>query len=148
MSAVDISTEIIIERPIEVVSSYAADPDNAPQWNQHIHAMSWRTPRPMRAGTLLAFEANFLGRELAYVYEVMRFEPAELLVMRTTDGPFPMQTTYQWRRHNRHHTHMLLRNEGDPGVFFRLLSPILSQIMGKASQSDLEKLKQILEQEG
>ena len=42
------------------------------------------------------FVARFLGRRLAYTYEVVDLVPGERLVMRTADGPFPMETTYTW----------------------------------------------------
>ena len=37
------------------------------------------------------------GRELAYTYEVVELVPDERLVMRTAEGPFPMETSYTWR---------------------------------------------------
>ena len=42
------------------------------------------------------FVARFLGRRLEYEYEVVEFVPGERLVMRTSEGPFPMETTYTW----------------------------------------------------
>jgi hypothetical protein len=42
----------------------------------------------------MAFVARFLGRRLAYTYEVVELVPGRRLVMRTAQGPFPMETTY------------------------------------------------------
>ena len=38
---VDVLTETRIDRPIERVSSYAADPDKAPEWYEN---MNWAAP--------------------------------------------------------------------------------------------------------
>jgi hypothetical protein len=44
----------------------------------------------------VAFMARFLGRHLAYTYEIVEYVPGKRLVMRTAEGPFPIETTYTW----------------------------------------------------
>src|SRR5215213_109915 len=92
--AVDVVTEIEIGRPRVEVAAFACDPDNATRWYENIDSVVWRTPRPLRVGTELEFVARFLGRTLAYTYEVREHQPGERFVMRTAQGPFPMETTY------------------------------------------------------
>ena len=57
----------------------------------------WKTEPPLQVGTRLAFVAEFLRRRLSYTYQVVEHVPGERLVMRTSEGPFPMETTYTWR---------------------------------------------------
>jgi hypothetical protein len=85
---VDVLTETVIRRPVAEVAAFAGDPANAPEWYANIDSVEWRTPPPMVAGSCLAFVARFLGRRLAYTYEVAELVPGERLVMRTADGPF------------------------------------------------------------
>jgi uncharacterized membrane protein len=65
---VDIKTEIIIDCPIEKVSSYASNPDHAPEWYVNIDSAEWMTDKPLSLESQIAFKATFLGRELSYVY--------------------------------------------------------------------------------
>src|SRR4051812_46773160 len=107
---VDVVTEIIIGRPVDEVASYAADPTNAPEWYANIDSVEWNTPPPAARGSSVAFVARFLGRCLEYTYELVELEPGERLVMRTQQGPFPMETTYEWEPVDDRSTRMTLRN--------------------------------------
>ncbi|MEL3972748.1 SRPBCC family protein [Rossellomorea oryzaecorticis] len=142
---VDIKTEIIIHSPIEKVSSYASDPDHAPEWYVNIDSAEWLTDKPLSIDSQIAFKATFLGRELAYVYKIEEYRPGEKLIMKTANGPFPMKTTYTWEKLEPNRTKMTLRNQGEPSGFSKIFSPFMSPLMKKANQKDLKKIKDILE---
>lgn len=141
---IDVVTEIGIDRPRGEVADYASDPDNATTWYRRIKEVEWRSPRPLAVGTRVAFVADFLGRRLEYVYEVMEFRPHERLVMGTSDGPFVMETTYEWNDIATGTT-MTLRNRGRPTGFSRMAAPALAAAMRRANLGDLKRLKLILE---
>ena len=102
--------------------------------------------RNVLAGSRVAFVAHFLGRRLAYTYEIVELQPEERLVMRTSQGPFPMETTYTWEAAP-HGTRMALRNRGEPRGFGKLVAPLMVSAMRRANRKDLAKLKAILESE-
>jgi uncharacterized membrane protein len=144
---VDVVSQIDIDRPREQVSAYAADPDNATAWYRNIKAVEWKTPRPVTVGTRVAFVAHFLGRRLAYTYEVTELGPGRRLVQGTCDGPFPMETTYTWEDRPGGGTRMTLRNRGRPSGFAKLPGPLMAAAIGRANRADLRRLKAILEQQ-
>jgi uncharacterized membrane protein len=142
---VDISTEITINRPITQVAEYAANPEHAPDWYVNIQSAEWKTPKPLQLGSQVAFKAKFLGRELAYVYEIAEFIPERKMAMKTANGPFPMETIYTWQAIDENHTQMTLRNKGNPKGFNRIMSPFMATMMRRANKKDLKKIKAILE---
>ncbi len=148
MPKVDVCSEIEICVPVEQVAAFSANPDSVPQWYVNIRSVKWQTEAPARIGSRIAFVAQFLGRTLAYTYEIVEWVPNERMVMRTAEGPFPMETSYRWERVSATATRMFLRNRGEPKGFSALMSPLMSVMMRRANRKDLARLKAILESEG
>lgn len=144
---VDVISEIDIDRPRDEVAAFASDPDNATTWYANIRAVRWETLKPLQVGSRIAFEARFLGRSLAYTYEIRELEPGVRLVMSTDEGPFPMETTYTWHDTATGATHMTLRNRGEPSGFANLAAPLIAAQMRKSTGRDLQLLKSILERQ-
>ena len=142
---VDVRTEVEIDRPRADVATFASDPDTAPRWYENIESVEWKTPRPIAVGARITFVARFLGRRLAYTYEVTVLVPAERLVMSTKEGPFPMETSYEWVDTPTGGTRMTLRNRGEPSGFGKVSAPIMAKAMRRANRKDLARLKHILE---
>jgi Polyketide cyclase / dehydrase and lipid transport len=142
---VDVTTTAVIRRPRPAVATYAADPANAPAWYANIRSVHWRTAPPLAVGSQVDFVAAFLGRRLSYTYEVAELVAGERLVMRTSDGPFPMETTYAWADVDDGSTRMTLRNRGRPSGLFRALTPLVATAVRRANRKDLARLAELLE---
>jgi uncharacterized membrane protein len=142
---VDVVTEIVIDRPRAEVAAFSGDPSNAPQWYVNIKSVEWKTEPPARVGSRVAFVAHFLGRRLAYTYEIVEFVAGARLVMRTSEGAFPMETTYTWESPTEGSTRMTLRNRGEPSGFSKVMAPLMTSAMRRANRKDLQRLKGLLE---
>ena len=145
MAAVDVQVETVIDRPVAEVSAFAGDPTNAPRWYVNIKSVEWKTPPPVAIGSKMAFVAHFLGQRIAYTYEVTELAAGAKLVMRTAEGPFPMETTYTWEAVGERQTRMTLRNRGEPSGFAKFTAPLMAGQMKRATTKDLAKLKALLE---
>ena len=89
-----------------------------------------------------------LGRRLTYTYELVEFIPGVRLVMRSSEGPFPMETTYTWESNADGTTRMTLRNRGTPSGFSLWVAPLMAMAMRRANRKDLALLKKQLEGTG
>jgi hypothetical protein len=143
--AVDVRTEIEIERPRDEVAAFAVDPTNATAWYRNIKAVEWETPPPLAVGSRLRFRAQFLGRTLEYTYQVREIEPGVRFVMATAQGPFPMETTYTWEDAGPGATKMRLRNRGEPSGFASVAAPVIARAIRRANEADLRRLRSVLE---
>jgi polyketide cyclase/dehydrase/lipid transport protein len=142
---VDVVTEIEVARPRDAVAAFACDPDAATAWYENIKAVEWKTSKPLAVGSQIAFVAEFLGRRLAYTYEVRELVAGERFAMSTAEGPFPMETTYTWEDSVSGGTRMTLRNRGEPRGFKKIAAPLMAGAIRRANRKDLARLKEILE---
>ena len=143
--AVDVETSVEIDVARDRVAAFASDPENAPRWYMNISSVAWETPPPATVGSRIAFVAHFLGRRIAYTYEVRELVDGERFVMSTAEGPFPMQTTYTWADTPAGGTRMTLRNQGEPSGFGQLAAPVMAAAIRRANRKDLQALKSLLE---
>jgi uncharacterized protein YndB with AHSA1/START domain len=144
----DVTTRTEIDRPRAEVAAYVSNPDNVTAWYENITSVRWESSPPAKVGSRIAFTARFLGRELAYTYEVREIVADERFVMSTSHGPFPMETTYSWEDTPSGGTRMTLRNRGRPTGFSRMATPMLAAAMRRANRKDLVRLKAVLETPG
>ena len=115
-----------------------------PNWSANIKSVEWQTQRPVTVGSRIAFVAYFLGRCMAYTYEIIELSPNRL-VMRTSEGPFPMEPSYTWERVEEARTRMTLRNRGVPTGFSRWAAPFMKMAIRRANKKDLALLRSPIE---
>ncbi len=137
---VDVLTDIEIDRSRPEVADYVSNPENATAWSENVNRVEWKTPKPLSAGSEVAFEAEFLDRTLEYTYQVTEFVPGESLVMSSTSAPFPMETSYRFSDTPSGGTKVELRNVAH--------DPDTATAIEIDNRKDLARLKSILEEGG
>ena len=93
-------TGVRINRPLEEVFAYVADPANFPDWNSAVQAMGPTSPRSNAEGSTYVMERQLpSGRATNELEIVPRREPEEFAI-RTTAGPTPFAYRYRFAEEN------------------------------------------------
>jgi len=117
----DVSVSSLIRRPMVEVAAHAIDVRTAAEWQPHV-----------------------LGRRVPLGFEVMDYDPASHIVLRSEQGRVAFEATYSWVPQGTW-TRLTLRQTGDaPGV--GLAASILEKALAKAMAKNLTRLVELLEQ--
>ena len=140
----DVRHEALIHRPLAEVAAYALDPANDPQWIGGIVESTPVEDGPIGLGSRVRRLAKFMGKRIDYETEVIELDPAGVVEMRTSAGPFPMRIRYEFREADGG-TLASVRVRGDAGGFYRLAAPLLNATVKRNLRRDFRTLKRLLE---
>jgi uncharacterized membrane protein len=143
--ATEIRVEQRIARPRAEVAANVTDWQNDPTWIKALAAVRLLDEPPLRVGSRVLRVANFRGRRIEYVNEVVELEPGSRVAMRSVEAPFPMTVVYEFEEAGEA-TLMRIRAQGDAAGFYRVAAPVLSRAVKRALAGDLKRLKKVLEQ--
>jgi uncharacterized protein YndB with AHSA1/START domain len=141
---IDVTAESTIARRREDVAAFAMEAENDTRWIGGISSARRLTEGPTAVGTRVERVAHFLGRRVEYVMEVVELVPSELIVMRSIRSPFPMRVTYSFEDEDAS-TVARVRVEGGPEGFYRMAGGLMAPAVKRNIQSDVKRLKQIME---
>jgi len=139
---VKFEVSVQINRPIEEVFAFLADPAKLPEWNAIVEE-SRPEETPIRVGTKIQQRAKFLGRRIDSTAEVVEYETNKRFATRA-DKPFPVMISNRFES-GAGGTKVVANFEGEPGGFFKFGETILTRIATKQFQAQLETAKEILE---
>jgi hypothetical protein len=141
----DVTVETLIRRTREDVAAYAMNPDNDRSWIGALTEVNVLTEGPIGQGTRVERVAQFLGRRIEYVNEIVEYAPPVRLRMQSVKAPFPMKVDYELDEAEGD-TLVRIRTEGNASGFYKLAGPLLERAVRKGITADLKRLKAILEQ--
>ena len=142
--SVDITAEVLIDRPRAEVAAYMFDPRHDATWTGGLVEAKPLNDGPLAKGAKVERVSKFLGRRFGYVIEVLDHEPERRVEMLTTE-PFEMRITYLLDDAAGGRTRTRIRAAGGGGAFFQVAGPLLSRMVKRSIQNDLEMLKEALE---
>ncbi len=140
-----IEESVEINRPLEEVFNYVANPENLPEWSGIVLEVQKEGQGQPQEGDRFTTVAKFLGRRFETPMEVTAHEPPRRHTDRSTGGPFPQEYTFILEETAEGRTRLTQLAEGEPGGFFRLVGPLLEMAGRRQFRADLGNLKDLLE---
>lgn len=140
----DVLATMEIARPPDAVAAYQFDPANDPRWIGGVTSAERLTDGPMAAGSRVRRIGGFLGRPIEWVMDVVELVPDRRMAMHAVRSPFPMDVTYELAPAG-DGTRASIRIRGEARGMYGLLGPLTPLMVRRSVQSDLGRLKRVLE---
>ena len=139
--------EIVIERPLDEVFAYAAEPANAPEWQAGVISTTKPAGEPMRAGIRWSEVRTFLGRRIEGTLEATEYEPGRIFTLRTVSGPIALEVRHLFEPFDGG-TRIRVLAGGNAGRLGRLGGRFVRRAAERQLRDDFARLKRVLEERG
>ena len=138
-----VETNIVVNRSVGEVFQFIHINENALQWQSGL--LETRIDNDVTGvGREWTDVVQFLGRRLEVPFRVTDWQPDRKIAFQSTGGPIPMQGSYAFDPSG-DGTQVTFVLTGEPGGFFKLAEPVLTQILQRQWQTNLANLKDVLE---
>jgi Polyketide cyclase / dehydrase and lipid transport len=142
--------EIVVDRPLRVVWTWAADPRNWENWLEGVHDV--RVAGRVAEGGRISSSYEHAGELREFEYEVVEREAPRHQLVRAVSGPFAFESAIDLSEDARG---TRLRHTVDAGpdstftkVLFVLGGPLVRRSMRRHMEAQLERLKVAIELTG
>lgn len=132
-----------IKRPVEEVFAVVSDATNHPKWRSTLLSVTKTSEGPTGMGTTYRGTGKMFGRHQDTEFTVTEFDVNRTFAVAATK-PFPLTITIALEP-TTEGTRLDMVADAEPGGFFKLAQPLMMAIGGRRNQSDLEKLRDLME---
>lgn len=138
--------QIVINKPIDEVFDYTANPVNAKDWYDNVKTSEWATENSqLEVGAKAKLLTNIMGKDIHFLYEFKKVIPNELILMSASAGAFPMESEYLFGKVSDTSTEVTVITRAEPkGVPTFMLNMVKGKVQ-KTSEEDVQTLKKIIE---
>lgn len=137
-------TSILIARPIEAVFAFVAEPENLPKWASRTYDITKTSAPPFGVGATFTGVGRFLGQRIESPQEVIEYEPHMQYAIKNSSGLLNFVFRYSFEPMEGG-TKIVCLGEVQPSAFFKLAEPIFVSAVKWLCETDLSRLKNLLE---
>lgn len=142
MINIDLGT--LIDKPIQDVFAFAANPNNMPKWNSAVASLEQLTPGTVGVGSKFKSKAELMGRSIEGEMQVIAYEPDTKCGFQVHAGPMQVNLTLSFKTVGTG-TKISLNAQGNPAGFFKLAEGVMAGRIKSMMEENLARLKSQLE---
>jgi uncharacterized protein YndB with AHSA1/START domain len=136
--------EQTIDRPVQEVFSYVADPIRYPEW-MDVSDVHVETLGAMGVGSTGRAMMKMGSRHIPYDWEVTGYEAGVSFGFRTTSGPFDWEGRFETSSANDTGTRVVTTGTIGLKGWRRVLEPLMRGEIQRGEAAELRRLKDLLE---
>jgi len=133
-----------IRRPVEDVFAFMTTVQNAPRWAPWIIEAQQTSQGPLGTGTTYRQVIELLGQRGELALEVTQYEPNKVFGARSTSGPLQASVVNAFEA-VAEGTRITLTTEGEMTGFYKMVEPLIAELLERQAEEALVNLKAILE---
>jgi hypothetical protein len=136
----EMNGKTLIARPVDVVSAYVMDVSNDANWRYGVDESGYRSGDSFSPGSIGYTRVGDMEVE----WKVLSSTPGESVDWELLNGPFKGRGGYRFEPVGAG-TQFTLVSNVEPNGAYRLLGPLFRWMGRRRNQSDVEKLRHVLE---
>ena len=141
---VSVTENILIDRPTEEVFAFIGNYENDPKWRAGVFEMRHDPPGEAQVGTKTREVMRFMGRRTVNCAEVVEYEVGHKTAFSTIAGPISA-SGYRLTEREGKPTRFTYHAHSELSGLYQLLSPLIVWAFRRRVQTDLARLKTLLE---
>lgn len=137
---------VVINQPLKKVFDYVTNSENAPEWKSRLLKVKRTSQGPVGVGTTEVHVGKILGWKPETKVEITAYEPNKEVGFKTVSGPLAAKgkVTFESVESG---TKVTITAGRQPSGFLKLIGPLVAGMAQKQLETDLAKLKEVLERQ-
>jgi uncharacterized membrane protein len=134
----------LIDRPIAQVYAFLSNPLNLPRWQAMVKEVKAASPGETGPGSAFNVTSEMLGRHIDGKMEIVEMKVDESFAFTIAAGPMRLQVNVSFKTVGTG-TKVGLHAQGEPGGLFKMAEGVLAGQVKNQMESNLARLKTVLE---
>ena len=140
-------TGLVIYRPVEEVFTFVSNYQNSARWVSSALKHTKVSAGPLGVGTVIRTTGQAIGLPIEAKRIVTAYEPHSRYAFKSEYQQVPFTTTFRFEP-VQGGTRLAVVVEGEPAGLFKAAAPLMLALIRQQFESDLRRLKRLLEQPG